>query len=123
MFSISVKLGSSPSTRTIKSSSNPSKVESKKARSSVISSVPDESGTSTVRIKETKSRSASMEDTVIPVAVYSTSYVVPSTSTGIVSAYTSAKEIIVNSTKPKEIFKRVLTLGKAILSEVSFSIE
>ena len=67
VFSVSEKFGSSPSAKIIKSSSNPSKVESKKVRSNVISNVPVEPVTSTVKIKEIKSVSASMLDTVIPV--------------------------------------------------------
>ena len=63
-----------------------SSLESKKDLSNVISSVPVESETSTVRIKEIKSKSASNPDTVIPVVVYSTSNEFPSIFTEIVSA-------------------------------------
>ena len=48
--------------------------------------MPLDSVTSTVNIKETKSVSATIPETVIPVAVYSTSKEAPPTSTGIVSA-------------------------------------
>ena len=69
VVSVSVEFGSSPSAKIIKSSSNPSKVESKKDLSNVISNVPLESVTSTVKIKETKSKSGTIPDMVIPVAV------------------------------------------------------
>ena len=67
-----------------------------------------------------KSVSASIPDTVIPVASYSKSKEFPSTSTDIVSAYTKAVESIVNKIKPREIFNKELTLGKVVcLSEYS----
>ena len=120
---VSEKVGSSPSAKIIKSSSRPSKVESKKERSSVISNIPLEAVTSTVKINEIKSVSASIPDTVIPVTSYSTLNEFPSTSTVIVSAYTNANEIIVNRINPREIFNRELTLGKfTILSECNSSI-
>ena len=74
--------------------------------------MPLDSVTSTVNIKEIKSVSDSIPETVIPVAVYSTLKEVPSTSTGIVSAYTRAVESIVKKIKPSEIFNNELTLGK-----------
>ena len=86
VVSVSVKFGSSPSAKIIKSSSAPSKIESKKDLSNLIFRVPLESVTSTVKIKEIKSKSGSIPDTVTPVAVYSTLNEFPSISTGIVSA-------------------------------------
>ncbi len=86
VVSVSVKFGSSPSAKMMNSSSIPSKVESKKERSNVISKVPGESDTLTVKIRERKSRSASIPETVTPVPVYSISKEFPSTSTEIVSA-------------------------------------
>ena len=66
---VSVNTGSSPSAKIIKSSSSPSNVESKRVRSKVISKVPGDSVTPTVKINEIKSKSASTPETVIPVAV------------------------------------------------------
>ena len=111
MVAVSEKFGSSPSARIIKSSSNPSNSESKNERSNIISNIPVDLVTSTVNIKEIKSASDSIPETVIPVASYSTSKEVPSTSTDIVSAYTSTDEIIVNKINPRDIFKKELTPG------------
>ena len=66
---VSVKVGSSPSTRIIKSSSASLQIESKNDLSNVISKVPEEPVTSTVKIKEIKSVSASIPETVISVPV------------------------------------------------------
>ena len=67
-----------------------------------------------MRNKEKDSASASIPETVIPVASYSKSKGVPSTSTDIVSAYTNAVEIIVNKINPIDIFKRESTLGNDV---------
>ena len=86
VVSVSVKNGSSTPIRMIKSSSTSPETESKKERSKVISRFPGESVTDTVKKIEEKFKSTSAPDTVMPVAVYSTSYEVPSTSIEMVSA-------------------------------------
>ena len=104
----------------MKGSSSPSNVESKKERSKTRFRIPIESVTSTVKSNEPNPESDSTSSTVNPVAVYSTSKEVPSTSTDIVSAYTRAVESIVNKIRPSEIFNKELTLGSDVcLSEYS----
>ncbi|MBS1268364.1 MAG: hypothetical protein MAG458_01093 [Nitrosopumilus sp.] len=64
-----MEFGSSPSAKTIKSSSSPLKVESKKVLSKVIFKIPGESVTSTEIIIEIKSKSNSTFEIDSPVAV------------------------------------------------------
>ena len=96
----------------MKGSSVPSKVESKNERSRTRFKVASESVTSIVNSNEPNPESGSTLVIVSPVAIYSKSKELPSTSTDIVSAYTNAEDSIVKKINPREIFSKVFPLAK-----------